>query len=145
MRSGLGDDRQVYDQALWLESVTRPLIRNSFETRCFLLPPAPPTPLQLFTVHIMGYSLADTALVALISRYASPATQGRSLGLNQAAQSMARVVSPVVRRRDAVGMRDKRGSDGVLVVFQSCIARRLWQSTSSLPIRADFWPRRKEG
>ncbi|CAN0541122.1 unnamed protein product, partial [Ectocarpus sp. 8 AP-2014] len=44
----------------------------------------------------MGYSLADTALVALISRYASPATQGRSLGLNQAAQSMARVVSPVV-------------------------------------------------
>ncbi|CAN0468159.1 unnamed protein product, partial [Scytosiphon promiscuus] len=52
---------------------------------------------QLFTVHIMGYSLADTALVALISRYASPATQGRSLGLNQAAQSMARVVSPVVR------------------------------------------------
>lgn len=52
--------------------------------------------LQLFTVHIMGYSLADTALVALISRYASPATQGRSLGLNQAAQSMARVVSPVV-------------------------------------------------
>ncbi|CAN0546946.1 unnamed protein product [Laminaria digitata] len=44
----------------------------------------------------MGYSLADTALVALISRYASPATQGRSLGLNQAAQSLARVVSPVV-------------------------------------------------
>lgn len=44
----------------------------------------------------MGYSLADTALVALISRYASPATQGQSLGLNQAAQSMARVVSPVV-------------------------------------------------
>lgn len=51
---------------------------------------------QLFTVHILGYSLADTALVALISRYASPSTQGRSLGLNQAAQSMARVVSPVV-------------------------------------------------
>ncbi|CAN0542296.1 unnamed protein product, partial [Ectocarpus sp. 12 AP-2014] len=53
----------------------------------------------LFTVHIMGYSLADTALVALISRYASPATQGQSLGLNQAAQSMARVVSPVWSKR----------------------------------------------
>eukprot|EP00903_Cladosiphon_okamuranus_P015364 g14190.t1 len=50
----------------------------------------------LFTVHILGYSLADTALVALISRYASASTQGRSLGLNQAAQSMARVISPVV-------------------------------------------------
>lgn len=61
--------------------------------------PRPSSPLvQLFTVHIMGYSLADTALVALISRYASPATQGRSMGLNQAAQSMSRVVSPVVRK-----------------------------------------------
>lgn len=51
----------------------------------------------------MGYSLADTALVALISRYASPATQGRSMGLNQAAQSLSRVVSPVVSSRVGYG------------------------------------------
>ncbi|CAN0467896.1 unnamed protein product, partial [Discosporangium mesarthrocarpum] len=54
---------------------------------------------QLFTIHIIGYSLADTALVSLISRYATPSTQGRSLGLNQAAQSTARVISPLFSKR----------------------------------------------
>jgi DHA1 family tetracycline resistance protein-like MFS transporter len=50
----------------------------------------------LFSVHILGYSMADTALVTLISRYAGKNMQGRSLGLNQAAQSTARVISPLI-------------------------------------------------
>lgn len=41
----------------------------------------------LFTSHIVGYSIADTAVASLISRYASPESQGRDLALNQAAQS----------------------------------------------------------
>jgi Na+/melibiose symporter-like transporter len=50
----------------------------------------------LFTVHIVGYSIADTALVSLISRYSSQSSQGRDLSFNQAAQACARVLSPVV-------------------------------------------------
>ena len=50
---------------------------------------------SLFAVHIVGYSIADTALASLISRYSLPATQGRDLAFNQAAQSCARVLSPL--------------------------------------------------
>ena len=50
----------------------------------------------LFFVHIIGYSIADTALASLISRYSSSQMQGQALSLNQAAQSCARVVSPIV-------------------------------------------------
>lgn len=50
---------------------------------------------MLFTLHIVGYSIADTALASLISRYSNPSTQGRDLALNQAAQSCARVLSPL--------------------------------------------------
>ena len=50
---------------------------------------------MLFAGHIVGYSIADTALASLISRYSAPATQGRDLALNQAAQSCARVLSPL--------------------------------------------------
>ena len=50
----------------------------------------------LFTVHIVGYSIADTTLASLISRYSSPKSQGRDLALNQAAQACARVLSPLV-------------------------------------------------
>jgi MFS transporter, DHA1 family, tetracycline resistance protein len=49
----------------------------------------------LFTAHIVGYSIADTALASLISRYSNPSSQGRDLALNQAAQSCARVLSPL--------------------------------------------------
>ena len=49
----------------------------------------------LFAAHIVGYSIADTALASLISRYSATATQGRDLALNQAAQSCARVLSPL--------------------------------------------------
>ncbi|CAM9646203.1 unnamed protein product, partial [Chrysoparadoxa australica] len=55
-----------------------------------------PLHFALFSVHIIGYSMADTALVSLITRYADEETQGRSLSLNTAAQSAARVVSPLV-------------------------------------------------
>jgi len=50
----------------------------------------------LFVIHIIGFSLADTALASLISRYSSPSSQGRDLAFNQAAQSCAKVLSPVV-------------------------------------------------
>ena len=50
----------------------------------------------LFAVHVIGYSIADTALASLISRYSSPSCQGRDLALNQAAQSCARVLSPLI-------------------------------------------------
>lgn len=50
----------------------------------------------LFTAHIVGYSIADTALASLISRYSSSSTQGRDLSLNQAAQACARVLSPLI-------------------------------------------------
>ena len=50
---------------------------------------------MLFVGHIVVYSIADTALASLISRYSAPATQGRDLAFNQAAQSCARVLSPL--------------------------------------------------
>lgn len=46
----------------------------------------------LFTVHIVGYSIADTALVSLITRYSSQSSQGRDLSYNQATQALARVL-----------------------------------------------------
>eukprot|EP01041_Mallomonas_annulata_P008767 gene8767-18135_t len=49
-----------------------------------------------FTIHILGYSIADTGVVSLISRYANQASQGRALALNQAAQACARVFSPLI-------------------------------------------------
>ena len=62
----------------------------------------------LFAAHIVGYSIADTALVSLISRYSPAQSQGRDLALNQAAQSLARVVSPLVA--GALYERSKRAS-----------------------------------
>ncbi len=49
-----------------------------------------------FSVHILGYSIADTAIISLISRYSVPNMLGRSLGLNQAALGFARVISPLI-------------------------------------------------
>jgi MFS family permease len=51
---------------------------------------------SLFMVHIVGYSVADTALVSLISHYSSSSAHGRYLALNQAVQAGARVFSPLV-------------------------------------------------
>ena len=50
----------------------------------------------LFGCHIIGYSIADTALVSLLSRYSSTHSQGRDLSLNQAAQACARIFSPLI-------------------------------------------------
>ncbi len=50
----------------------------------------------LFLLHIIGYSIADTALVSLISRYSSTWSQGQNLSFNQAAQSCAKVFSPLL-------------------------------------------------
>ncbi|CAM9497218.1 unnamed protein product [Heterosigma akashiwo] len=60
----------------------------------------------MFSVHILGYAIADTALSSLISRYSSPDTQGTHLGLNQAVQSFARMISPLVA--GALYQRSKR-------------------------------------
>lgn len=50
----------------------------------------------LFSCHILGYSIADTALVSLVSRYSAASSQGRDLALNQAAQACARIFSPLI-------------------------------------------------
>jgi len=50
----------------------------------------------LFSLHVLGYSIADTALVSLLTRYSSSSSQGSDLALNQAAQSCARVFSPLL-------------------------------------------------
>lgn len=50
----------------------------------------------LFTLHVIGYSVADTSVASLISAYANPSSQGSALALNQALQAFARVLSPVV-------------------------------------------------
>eukprot|EP01031_Cornospumella_fuschlensis_P050777 gene50777-62101_t len=49
-----------------------------------------------FALHVVGYSIADTALASLVTKYSSPANQGRDLALNQACQSCARVISPLL-------------------------------------------------
>ena len=50
----------------------------------------------LFACHILGFTIADTALVSLISRYSAPVSQGRDLALCQAANSCARIFSPLI-------------------------------------------------
>ena len=49
----------------------------------------------MFGIHLLGYTVADTALVSLISKYSAASTQGRDLAYNQAAQSCAKVISPL--------------------------------------------------
>ena len=51
---------------------------------------------MLFASHVVGYSIADTALASLIARYSTSTSQGRDFALNQAAQSCARILSPLV-------------------------------------------------
>ena len=55
-----------------------------------------PIHFTLFVMHIVGYSIADTALASLISKYSTPSSQGRDLAYNQAAQACARIVSPLI-------------------------------------------------
>ena len=62
-----------------------------------------------FVAHIVGYSIADTALASLISKYSSSSSQGRDLAYNQAAQACARVVSPLVA--GILYEMSKRGAD----------------------------------
>jgi DHA1 family tetracycline resistance protein-like MFS transporter len=50
----------------------------------------------LFGCHILGYCIADTALVSMISRHSAAESQGRDLSFNQAAQACARVASPLL-------------------------------------------------
>lgn len=50
----------------------------------------------LFSCHIVAYSVAETALVSLISRYSAMQSQGRDMALNQAGQACARVFSPLI-------------------------------------------------
>ncbi|GMI25704.1 hypothetical protein TrCOL_g9213 [Triparma columacea] len=48
-----------------------------------------------FALHVAGFSLGQTALPALLSRFASTDGQGKALGLGQAVQAASRVVAPV--------------------------------------------------
>lgn len=48
-----------------------------------------------FALHVAGFSLGQTALPALLSRFASTEGQGKALGLGQAVQAASRVVAPV--------------------------------------------------
>lgn len=50
----------------------------------------------LFACHIVGYCIADMALVSAVSRHSPRGAQGRDLALNQAAQACARIFSPVL-------------------------------------------------
>lgn len=71
------------------------------------------TPLALhvamFVAHVVGFAVADTALTSLIIHYSNPQSQGRDLALNQAAQSCAKILSPLIagylygRRNSAPG------------------------------------------
>ncbi len=49
-----------------------------------------------FSIHILGYNIADIAIVSLISRYSAPGMQGECFGLNQAAMNFARAISPLL-------------------------------------------------
>jgi Na+/melibiose symporter-like transporter len=49
----------------------------------------------MFSIHILGYSIADTSLVSLFSSYSLKST-GRNLAYCQAAQSSARILSPLI-------------------------------------------------
>jgi len=51
--------------------------------------------LLFFGVHVIGYSIANTAIPALISRYTDESTQGRALGLNASMGALSRVASPL--------------------------------------------------
>lgn len=57
------------------------------------------TPLALhiamFVAHVVGFAVADTALTSLIIRYSNAQSQGQNLALNQAAQSCAKILSPL--------------------------------------------------
>lgn len=52
--------------------------------------------IAIFAVHVVGYSLADTAVASLVTRYSPSDSQGRALSLNQAAQASARIISPLI-------------------------------------------------
>ncbi|GMH82647.1 hypothetical protein TrST_g12207 [Triparma strigata] len=55
-----------------------------------------PVHLFSFAVQVAGFSVTQTALPALLSRYASKDSQGSVLGFGQAAQAASRVVAPLV-------------------------------------------------
>ena len=55
-----------------------------------------PLHLFAFSVQVAGFSICQTALPALLSRYASAEAQGSVLGFGQAAQAASRVVAPLV-------------------------------------------------
>ena len=50
----------------------------------------------MFAVHVAGFSIGQTALPALLSRFASKDDQGKSLGLGQAFQAASRVAAPII-------------------------------------------------
>ena len=51
---------------------------------------------SIFVIHVVGFSIADTALVSLVTQYSPPENQGRALAFNHAASACARVISPLL-------------------------------------------------
>jgi MFS transporter, DHA1 family, tetracycline resistance protein len=49
-----------------------------------------------FSSHLIGYSIADTTLASLITRYSTSNNQGRNLSYNQAGQAAARALGPLL-------------------------------------------------
>ena len=52
--------------------------------------------LLFFGLHVVGFSVTNTAFPALASRYARAGMQGRAMGLVQGCQAVARVITPFV-------------------------------------------------
>jgi MFS family permease len=55
-----------------------------------------PLHLLAFALHVVGYSIADTSLVSILSDLSHKASAGKDLALNQAVQAGARILSPLV-------------------------------------------------
>lgn len=51
--------------------------------------------LFFFMIHVMGFSLGNTSVPSLISRYTDETSQGKMMGLNAASASAARIVAPL--------------------------------------------------
>ena len=50
----------------------------------------------MFLLHVVGFSLADTANILLLSELAGPVGRGQDISTNQAIQAVAKILSPLI-------------------------------------------------
>ena len=55
-----------------------------------------PLSVAFFIIHVLGFALSDTSIVSLISRHPPLRSRSKNLSWNQATQSAARIVSPLL-------------------------------------------------